>query len=589
MKNIFKLIRFAKPYRKIIYFLSVFILITTILDLVSPFIIKLIVDQIDLQLTKHSGSLQRLFVLVGFLFLSSLFSILLEAMNNRLGDYASGRIGKFLTEKFYRKIFTLSQEYFDSQVSGKIVNQLSRGILALQDFLGQASNFIVPAFLRSLFIVIVLAFYSVPIALLVLLLFPFYIYISNYSTKKWGKHQEERNKIEDATRGRIQEVINNIRLVKSFSTQLKEWGLVSENMKKSVEIYDRQSLTYHLLNFVRNFGLETCLIIISIIVFYNTFTGIFTLGVMVLILQYLNQIRWPLFAMSFILEQVQRAEVGSKEYFEILEFKSVENLSSNNTKPKFKNPSIRFKNVSFEYKDSGLVLENISFELSKRETVALVGHSGAGKTTLINLILKFYEPTKGDIFLDNKTYKILSHDDIRSNIALVFQESELFSTTVFDNVAYGKPEASENEVINALKLANAYEFVMKLPKKLHSEIGERGVKLSGGQKQRIQIARAVLADRPILILDEATSSLDAKSEKLVQTALEKLMENRMVIIIAHRFSTIQNANRILVLDSGRLVDSGPPLELAKRKGVYSELLRYQIEGNQKLLEKYELQ
>src|SRR3990172_5399295 len=283
MKNIFKLIRFAKPYHKIIYFISVIIVFTTVLELVSPYIIKLIVDQIELQITKGSGDLQRLYILIGFLFLSSLLGIVFEAINQRMGDYAGGRIGKFLTEKFYKKIFTLSQRYFDSQLSGKIVNQLNRGILSLQDFLGQASNFIVPAFIRSFFIIIVLAFYSIPIALLVLLIFPFYIYISHYSTKKWGEREMERNQIEDVTRGRIQEVINNIRLVKSFSTQLKEWGLVSSNIKKSVAIYDKQSMTYHLLNFIRNFGLETGLVLIAIIAFHNTFKGLFTIGELVLI------------------------------------------------------------------------------------------------------------------------------------------------------------------------------------------------------------------------------------------------------------------------------------------------------------------
>ncbi|HRN70350.1 MAG TPA: ATP-binding cassette domain-containing protein, partial [Candidatus Woesebacteria bacterium] len=177
---------------------------------------------------------------------------------------------------------------------------------------------------------------------------------------------------------------------------------------------------------------------------------------------------------------------------------------------------------------------------------------------------------------------------VRSHISLVFQENELFSTTVFENVSYGKPHATENEVIDALKKANAYEFVSKLPKGIHAEIGERGVKLSGGQKQRLQIARAILADSPILILDEATSSLDAKSEKLVQDALEVLIKNRLVIIIAHRFSTIQNADKILVIENGTIVDSGAPGTLAKKKGIYSELLQYQIQGNQKLLEKYEL-
>lgn len=588
MRNIFKLIKLARPYRRYFYLILVIIVATTALELISPYIIKLIVDQIELQITKGTGDLERLYVLIGFLFLSSFLAIVFEALNQRLGDYTQARVGKYLMELFYRKIFTLPQAYFDSQISGKIVNQLNRGILALQDFLGQASNFIVPAFLRSVFIIVVLAFYSVPIALLVLLIFPFYIYVSHYSTKKWGEKEVDKNKIEDAMRGRIQEVINNIRLVKSYSTQLKEIGVVLNNVKKSIAIYDKQSTTYHILNFVRNFGLEIGLIIISIIVFHNTFSGLLTIGEMVLILQYLNQVRWPLFAMSYILEQTQRAEVGSKEYFEILELASTEEIPSQIIKPIFIQPTIRFEKVSFEYPDSGLVLTDVSFELSKRETVALVGHSGAGKTTLVNLILKFYDPTHGKIFMSGRNYQEMPHTQVRCHISLVFQEHELFSTTIFENVAYGVPEAKEKDVVEALKKANAYDFVRKFPKKLYSEIGERGVRLSGGQKQRIQIARAILANSPILILDEATSSLDAKSERLVQEALEQLMKDRLVIIIAHRFSTIQNADRILVIDEGKIVDSGPPQELAKKKGIYSELLRYQIEGNQKLLDKYEL-
>jgi ATP-binding cassette subfamily B protein len=177
---------------------------------------------------------------------------------------------------------------------------------------------------------------------------------------------------------------------------------------------------------------------------------------------------------------------------------------------------------------------------------------------------------------------------VRDNIALVFQENELFSSTIRENVSYGKPKATEKEIINALKLANAHDFVIKLPKGLDSEIGERGVRLSGGQKQRIQIARAILKNAPILILDEATSSLDAKSEREVQVALETLMKDRLTIIIAHRFSTIQNVDKIIVVEDGKIANYGTPQELSSQKGLYSELLRYQIEGNKKLLENFEL-
>lgn len=588
MQNIWKVIKLARPYHKYIYLISGFIVVMTGLELVSPYFMKLIVDQIELQITTKTGDIERLYVLIALLFGSSILAVLLESVNQRIGDYTTARIGRFLTEHFYQKIFTLPQQYFDSQISGKIINQLNRGIIALQDFLGAATNFIVPAFLRSIFIIAILAFYSIPIALLVLVIFPFYVYISHYSTKKWGERQVEKNKIEDVTRGRIQEVIGNIRLVKSYNTQKQEWDIVSKQLAESVKIYDKQSFTYHVLNFLRNFGLELGLIIVAIIVFRNTFVGIISIGEMVLIIQYLNQIRRPLFAMSFILERTQQAETGSKEYFEILELPSAEKLPKKLSKPLFAHPSISFKNVSFEYPNSGMVLKDVTFDLSKKETIALVGHSGAGKSTLIHLILKFYDPTTGSILMNGKDYKKLSHQDVRAHISLVFQENELFSTTVFENVAYGSPGATEDDVIAALKKANAFDFVMKFKKGIHEEIGERGVRLSGGQKQRLQIARAILADRPILILDEATSSLDAKSEKLVQNALEQLMKDRLVIIIAHRFSTIQDADRILVIEDGRIVDSGAPGALAKRKGIYSELLQYQIEGNQKLLEKYDL-
>ena len=233
-------------------------------------------------------------------------------------------------------------------------------------------------------------------------------------------------------------------------------------------------------------------------------------------------------------------------------------------------------------------MDGISFRIKPKEKIALVGESGAGKTTIVNLLMKFYEPAGGETLISKKPYSKLSHNFVRSNIALVFQDAELFSSTVLQNVAYQRANFSQNQIIGALKKANAWEFVKKLPKGINSEIGERGVRLSGGQKQRIQIARAILKDAPILILDEATSSLDAKSEREVQLALENLMRDKLVIIIAHRFSTIQNVDRIIVVENGKIADSGTPQELSTRPGTYSDLLKYQIEGNQKLLKKFEI-
>jgi len=292
--------------------------------------------------------------------------------------------------------------------------------------------------------------------------------------------------------------------------------------------------------------------------------------------------------MSYILEQIQRAEADSKAFFEVLEIKGKEIFNAKKLPPLVKKPEIQLKDVSFAYEDGSPVLSDINLKFDKRETVALVGHSGSGKTTLVNLILKLYDPTSGEINLSGKSFAKSDHSWIRAHTALVFQENELFSSTIRENVAYGVPDATDAEIKDALIKANAYEFVSKFKDGLDAQIGERGVKLSGGQKQRIQIARAILHNKPILILDEATSSLDSKSERLVQDALEALFKNRLVIIIAHRFSTIQDVDRIIVLDKGTIADIGRPGELARRKGVYSELLQYQIEGNKKLLSEYEL-
>lgn len=588
MKNILRILEISKPLHGLVILLGFMILVSSALQLVAPILSKFIVDEITDKLSGQPSNVSWLITLIVIAFLANLAGIFLDTLSNRLGDHFAGKLRQFLTEKFYDKVLTLPQSYFDGQLSGKIINQLNRGIFTIYQFLNGASNFILPTFVQSVLTIIILAYYNLPIAFFTLILFPVYLSLSYYSTVRWGKEEAKKNAIEDVTRGRINEVIYNIRLVKGFVSEKKEFDSVSKGLTQINKIYAKQSSTFHKFDFARNLSLIIILFIINLIVFYQTYIGALSIGDMVLILQLVNQARVPLFAMSYILTQIQQAEQGSKEYLEILKLPSVEEYKENTKTEVFKYPTIEFNTVSFKYEDSEQVLDKVSFTIPAREKVALVGHSGAGKSTIVNLIMKLYTPTGGDILLNNTSYENITAQTIRNNIALVFQENELFSSTIRENVAYGSESATEKEIIKALKAANAYDFVMKFPKKLDSEIGERGVRLSGGQKQRIQIARAILKNAPILILDEATSSLDAKSEKEVQDALETLMKNRLTIIIAHRFSTIQNVDKVIVIENGKIANYGTPKELSTQKGLYSELLHYQIDGNKKLLENFEL-
>ncbi len=587
MKNIGNIIRIARPLYRLVCVLAVLIVVTAIFELIAPVLSKYIVDEIVARVRGTGGNINTLIFFISVAFCVSFASVILMVITERIGDHTAGRMNKFLTELFYQKILSLPQSHFDSELSGKMVNQLSRGISTIHGFLNTASNFIIPTFLQSIFTIFIMSYYNVWIGLFTFLLFPTYLIISYFSTKQWGKEEVKKNKIEDYSRGRIQEVISNIKLVKGFNNEPNEFSIISENLDKSNALYAKQSNAFHVYDFFRNLSLIVIMAIINIIAFYNTFRGWLTIGEMVLILQLLNQARRPLFAMSYILTEIQMAESGSKEFFEILALSSKEPFDREQKLELLKDPEIEFKNVHFKYETSEEVLKDVSFTLHSNEKIALVGHSGVGKSTIVNLILKLYGPSQGVVLMGKQNYKALNHRIIRHNIALVFQENELFSTTIRENVSYGSV-ASDEQIIEALKKANAYDFVMKLPQKLDSEVGERGVRLSGGQKQRIQVARAILKNAPILILDEATSSLDSKSEREVQEALENLMRDKLVIIIAHRFSTIQNVNTIIVLDEGKIVDQGSPKDLSTRSGIYADLLNYQIEGNKKLLAQFDI-
>lgn len=337
---------------------------------------------------------------------------------------------------------------------------------------------------------------------------------------------------------------------------------------------------WHKKDIQRRFILSIIFYIVYTIIFVQGARGTLTPGQAVALILFALQIRIPIFTISFLVENTQRAIADSKDYFEIMNI-TPNILDTENAKQlQVEKGAIELRNVAFAY-DEKPVLKNVSLSIQPDTKLALVGESGEGKTTIANLILRLYDPNKGNIFIDSQDIAMVAQESLRKNIGVVFQDPALFSGTIKENISYASPDASEAQIEAAAKAANAHNFICKLEKGYDTEIGERGLKLSGGQKQRIAIARALLKDAPILILDEATSSLDSKSEVMVQEALQRLMKNRTTIIIAHRLSTIQNVDTIVTLKNGIIDEIGSPAELEKTAGIYAQLLKLQQGHNEK--------
>lgn len=584
MNSIFKIISFTKHLKKWYIAIGILVIAISLLSLVVPFLSKSIVDIIMKQIS--GGKTEFSFftwLLVGIIVTDVLITVL-TTISQSLGDILTVKLQTFLSKEFYRHVLDLHMGYYDNEITGNIINKMYRGITSITEFIKNMFNNFLPFFLTALVTIILLSFYSPVIAILLAVLFPVYILISHGSTIHWEKYEGKKNFLNDMSQGRVFESISGIRVVKSFASQVGELTSFLGTRKEIEGLSVKQSKEWHIYDFFRRFCLNIILFAIYAYIVYWTFYKRYTLGEMTLLLQLVNQARFPLFAMSFILGQIQQASAGSYDFFKVLETKSeiedkknARNLAINKNRGKDK-PLIEFNNVFFDYEKGKSVLKNISFKVYPKEKIALVGGSGQGKSTIVNLLLRYYEPQKGEICIDGQNIAMVTQNSLHENTAVVFQDTLLFSGTVLENIKYGKTGATYEEVVAAAKAANAYEFIEELPSGYESIVGERGVKLSGGQKQRVAIARAILKNAPIIILDEATSSLDSRSELEVQKGLDTLLKDRTSVIIAHRLSTIANANQIIVLSKGTILQHGTPQELLEQKdGMYSRLIRLQRE------------
>jgi ATP-binding cassette subfamily B protein len=587
MKQIWKIIKYSKELWRYYLAISIFTVFLSIISLLLPLLSGWAIDEMQ---KGTSAEISYMVWLAVGIFAIEVVSTVGNNISGYWGDQLSMKLFRLLSYRYYQKVLDLPQKYFDQELSGKIINRLNRSINQITNFMQMLSNNFLQFIFSTVIALGIVAYYSWQVALLLGSLYPIYIFLTLKTSNVWQKYQKKKNLYGDIASGRFAEVINQVKVVKSFIKEKYELSKFNKYISKAVEINKPQSAYWHKKDVERRLVLNVIFFLVYLFIFVQGAKGVFTPGQAVALILYAMQIRIPIFTISFLVDNTQKAIADSKDYFEVMALVS-ENTENKTTKTlKFTKPAIEFKNVQFGYGQK-TVLKDISFVINPGEKVALVGESGEGKTTLTNLLLRLYDAQDGKILIDNQDITQVSKQSLRKNIGVVFQEPALFSGTIRENIAYADEKTPISQVKTAAKNANASSFIEKLEKGYDTEIGERGLKLSGGQKQRIAIARALLKDAPILVLDEATSSLDNKSEVMVQEALSRLMKNRTTIIIAHRLSTIAHVDKIITLKNGSVDEIGTPAELAASGGIYANLLKVssaQSESAKKKLKSFEI-
>jgi len=563
-----KIFTYASSLWRYYALIGVLTIVLSAAQLLQPVITGRMIDVLS---SVSDNRVREIVMLVIVLFLMDAGSGIINNMNGYLGDRMSSKLHKILAERYFKHLTTLPQSYFDRELSGKIIGRLNRGTQQISLFVNMFANNFLQFVVTTIFALALTARYSWLVALQLAALYPVFIFMTVRTSTKWQKWQSERNNALDTALGRFAETIGQIKVVKSFIQEPKETKFFGRYMSTFVTKGKPQSRYWHNQDSVRRVVLAFIFLAVYLTIFVQAARGDITSGAAVTLLLLAYQVRIPIFSISFLIENTQRAVADSRDYFMVMDEKPDIKDIDGAKKLIVSSGKIEFMDISFGYADEQ-VLKNLTFSIEPGSKVALVGESGEGKTTITSLLMRLYSVDTVTISIDGQNIAKVTQRSLRESIGVVFQDPALFSGTIKENIAYANPKATDAEVEAAARAANAHEFIEKFDKAYLTEIGERGLKLSGGQKQRIAIARAILKDAPILVLDEATSSLDNKSELLVQEALERLMKGRTTIIIAHRLSTIQNVDTIVTLRNGTVDEIGSPSALARTKGIYARLL-----------------
>jgi len=554
----------------VIFFL---LLIAAGFDLVRPWLIGRIVDE--------AAKVQPWATVMwplGFFLLSVLGRSISILSRNYYTQQTGMRITCDLRVDLFRHLQSLSLRFYDSRHTGKIVHRISGDTAAIHSLVTGASVNFIGDIITIIGVLIVLANAHWPLAVVTYTLLP--LFVMNYLWHRRRLRVESRTHRRnwDRVMSFLHERIASTRLVRAFATEGTEIESFRQRIEADYVNYSRVVWRNSLLSvgadFLTGIGVFIVLGYGSWLVMNGK--GELTIGQLTAFLFYLGLLYTPIIRVVDSNAIVQQAATALEKIFALLDTKP--HIPENEKLPQLPklDGSITFDHVSFAYRPQHTTLHDLSFRANPGETIALVGPSGSGKTTVITLLARFYDPTAGRILLDDLDIRDYNVQSLRRQIGIVMQDNILFSGTIAENIRYGRPEATDEEMYEAAKAANAHEFIVDNPRGYEAMLGERGMQLSGGQRQRLAIARVILKNPKILILDEATSALDTESERLVQEALERLMEKRTSIVIAHRLSTIINASRILVLKAGRIEEQGRHDELLKKGGLYHHLHKLQF-------------
>lgn len=569
-ENLKKMISYYKPYKRVFFADTFFAIIASIVALIIPLVVRYITSTV-VHMNPQQAFKQIMYIAIA-VFVLIIIQIYCNYFISNYGHVMGAKIEYDMRAEIFAHFQKMPFSFFDDQKVGQLMSRITSDLFDITELLHHGPENVTISVIKIIGALCILLSIDKKLALAAFALVPFMIVYAYFFNKKMKQTFRINRKKIAAINEQIEDNLSGIRVVKSFANEQLENEKFEIGNKAFLEA-KKNNYKYMGGYNAGLIGFNTMINLVVIVAGGIMFTkNMVNVTDFVTFLLYINIFTDPVKTLIDFTEQFQNGYSGYERFRQILDMepeikdkegaKELTNVVGN----------IKFDDVSFRYNDNAhRVLKHINLEIPAGSYIALVGSSGAGKTTLCNLIPRFYDVTKGSISIDDEDIRNVKLKSLRNNIGMVQQDVYLFAGTIYENIKYGKPTATKEEVIAAAKEANAYDFIMSLPNGFDTDIGQRGIKLSGGQKQRLSIARVFLKNPPILIFDEATSALDNESEKVVQESMEKLAKNRTTLVIAHRLSTIRNAEKILVLTENGIEEQGTHNELINKKGIYYDL------------------